>query len=191
MRMDPFSYIQNRINQIRREFDRDFAPFMQRFNNPALEQNQNIPMIGSAPQSALENYGSAPQNSLENFPFGGMIQSQPTSWFPSIRMDVRETPQEVLVVADLPGVSKENIKASVDEDGFLLLRAEKREEKTENEPSGQWSWRERHSGVIQRSIQLPRSIDPSKAAQAEFKDGVLQLKFNKKPEKQGKLIEIQ
>ena len=182
MRMDPFSFLQNRMNQLWREFDRDFAPMLQRLN----PQQQNVPLIGSEAQSS---------QALQNAPLSGALQqAQPASaaaWLPSIRLDIRETPQEVIVAADLPGVPKESIKASVDEDGLLQIRAEKREERSESEPNGQWTWRERHSGVVQRSIQLPKSIDASKAAQAEFKDGVLQLKFNKKPEKQGQAIEIQ
>lgn len=175
MRMDPFNFLQNRMNQLWREFDRDFAPMLQRFNAPLLEQPQQQQMIAASPAQSGALQAVAPGQ---------------TSWLPSIRLDVRETPQEIVVAADLPGVPKESIKASVDEDGFLQIRAEKREEKMENEPSGQWTWRERHSGVVQRSIQLPKSVDAGKAAQAEFKDGVLQLKFNKKPEKQGQAIEI-
>ena len=184
MRMDPFNFLQNRMNQLWSDFDRDFAPMLQRLN-PMLEQQQqqqpNIPMITSASQSCA----------LQNSPaLSGALQAPQAAWLPSIRLDVRETPQEVIVAADLPGVPKESIKASVDEDGLLQIRAERREERTENEPSGQWTWRERHSGLVQRSIQLPKSIDAGKAAQTEFKDGVLQLKFNKRPERQGHAIEI-
>lgn len=173
--MDPFNFLQSRMNQLWREFDRDFAPMLQRFNAPLLEQQPQQQLIGSSPAAQI-----------------GALQTAPAqaAWLPAIRLDVRETPQEVVVAADLPGVPRESIRASVDEDGFLQIRAEKREEKTENEPSGQWTWKERHTGVIQRGIQLPRSVDAGKAAQAEFKDGVLQLKFNKKPEKQGHAIEI-
>lgn len=170
--MDPLSFLQSRMNQIWREFDRDFTPMMQRITGNPAESQQMV--TGSPAQSgALTNLsGSGPQ------------------WLPSIRLDVRETPQEVVVAADLPGVPKESIKASVDEDGLLHIRAEKKEERVENEPSGQWTWRERHTGLVQRSIQLPKSIDAGQAAHAEFKDGVLQMKFSKRPEKLGQAIEI-
>lgn len=168
--MDPFSYLQNRMNQLWREFDRDFSPMLQRIAGSPNEPN--APMITSGQQGS-----QAPAAAT-------------SSWLPAIRLDVKETPQEVIVAADLPGVPKESIKASVDEDGLLHIRAEKREERTENEPSGEWTWRERHTGVVQRTIQLPKTIDAGKAAHAEFKDGVLQMKFNKRPEKQGQAIEI-
>lgn len=173
MRMDPFSYLQNRMNQLWREFDRDFSPMLQRI---AGSSNEPInPMITS---------GQAGSQALT--PFGAVA----SSWLPAIRLDVKETPQEVIVAADLPGVPKESIKASVDEDGLLHIRAEKREERIENEPSGDWTWRERHAGVVQRTIQLPKTIDSGKPAHAEFNDGVLQMKFYKRPEKQGQAIEI-
>lgn len=179
MRMDPFSFLQNRMNQLWREFDRDFAPLLQRLN-PSESAASAAPMITSGvPQSS--------PGTIANIPQGQVISP---AWLPSIRLDVKETPQEVIVDADLPGVPKESIKASVDEDGLLNIRAEKREERTEREPSGEWTWRERHSGLVQRSIQLPKSVDAGQAAQAEFKDGVLHMKFNKRPEKQGQAIEI-
>ena len=174
MRMDPFTYLQNRINQLWREFDRDFSPRLQRITG-SVNERANDPMIAN----------EHPESSQALIP-----GSSVSSWLPAIRLDVKETPQEVIVAADLPGVPKESIKASVDEDGLLHIRAEKREERIENEPSGEWTWRERHSGIVQRTIQLPKAIDAGKAAHAEFKDGVLQMRFNKRPEKQGQAIEI-
>lgn len=170
--MDPFSYLQNRMNQLWREFDRDFSPMLQKIAGGPNEPN--TPMITSGQQGSHALTPAAVTS----------------SWLPAIRLDVKETPEEVIVAADLPGVPKESIKASVDEDGLLHIRAEKREERTENEPSGEWTWKERHTGIVQRTIQLPKSIDAGKAAHAEFKDGVLQMKFNKRPEKQGQAIEI-
>ena len=173
MKMDPFQFLQSRMNQLWREFDRDFAPLIQRISGTANEPGAQLITGGQQGSQALT-------------PATGVG----ASWLPSIRLDVKETPQEVIVAADLPGVPKESIKASVDEEGLLHIRAEKKEERTENEPSGEWTWRERHTGVVQRTIQLPKSIDAGKAAHAEFKDGVLQMKFNKRPEKQGQAIEI-
>lgn len=169
MRMDPFTFLQNRMNQIWKEFDRDFAPMIQRIagrdeSTPQMITDQSGALINPSPMSV--------------------------SWLPAIRLDVRETPEDVLVAADLPGVPKESIRASVDENGLLHIRAEKHEERNENEPAGQWTWRERHSGLVQRSIQLPKTVDSGTAAHAEFKDGVLQMKFHKRPEKLGQAIEI-
>lgn len=170
MRMDPFSYLQNRMNQLWREFDRDFAPVIQRIAGNTPESQQLIPSMNELTTTS---------------------SSSNAKWLPSIRLDMKESEKDVVILADLPGVPKESIKASVDEDGLLQIRAEKREEKAENDPSGQWKWRERHTGLVERSIQLPKSIDAGKAAHAEFKDGVLQMKFDKKPEKLGQAIAIE
>jgi HSP20 family protein len=172
LRMDPFTFLQNRMNLLWKEFDRDFAPMLQR----------------------IAGRDSNPQMITEEGPIetGGQLMSPvSSSWLPAIRLDVRETPQEILVAADLPGVPKESIRASVDENGLLHIRAEKQEERSSNEKEGQWTWRERHSGLVQRSIQLPRTVDSGTAAHAEFKDGVLQMKFNKRPEKLGQPIKIE
>jgi HSP20 family protein len=172
LRMDPFTFLQNRMNLLWKEFDRDFAPMLQR----------------------IAGRDSNPQMITEGGPIetGGQLMSPvSSSWLPAIRLDVRETPQEILVAADLPGVPKESIRASVDENGLLHIRAEKQEERSSNEKEGQWTWRERHSGLVQRSIQLPRTVDSGTAAHAEFKDGVLQMKFNKRPEKLGQPIKIE
>ena len=60
-------------------------------------QQQNVPLIGSEAQSS---------QALQNAPLAGTLQqAQPASaaaWLPSIRLDIRETPQEVIVAADLP-----------------------------------------------------------------------------------------
>lgn len=173
MRMDPYNFLQNRMNQLWREFDREFAPIMQKIYG--ANEPSSTSMITEGPQSGAVSKIQSPLSS---------------AWMPAIRLDVKETPQEVIVSADLPGVPKESIKASVDEDGLLNIRAEKSEEKTETEPSGQWTFRERHTGLIQRIIQLPKSVDAGQAARAEFKDGVLQMKFNKKAEARGQAIEI-
>lgn len=149
--MDPFQFLQSRMNQVWREFDRDFAPILAGTDRPLALQE---------------------------------LDSKATE----IKLDVKETPEEVLVAADLPGFPKESIRASVDEDGLLHIRAERGEERLENEPSGEWTWRERRLGVVQRTLQLPKSIDAGRAAHAEFKDGVLKLKFNKR---QGQAIEIE
>lgn len=176
MRMDPFQYLQNRMNQLWKEFDREISPFLTR--NPQI-QSQSQPQELQLAQSQLQSQSQQ----LQPFQSGGFI-------LPAIKLDVKETPDSVFVSADLPGVPKESIQATVDEDGLLNISAEKREEHAEAEPQGRWAWRERQTGRVQRAIQLPRSIDAGKAAHAEFKDGVLQLKFPKRPEKQGQAIEI-
>lgn len=173
--MDPFSYLQTRMNQLWREFDKEFSPILQKLT----------------PSSASPSTEATPSSALTTLPSPASSQSL-ASWMPSsIRLDVSEGPNEVSVMADLPGFPRDSIKATVDDSGVLHLRASKQEEFTKpvSEGGQEWTWRERHAGSVQRSIQLPASVDPA-AAQAEFRDGVLTMKFKKRPEKQGHLIDI-
>lgn len=178
MRMDPFSYLQTRMNQLWREFDKEFSPILQRLT----------PSVSPTPASQTDVTTTASPSSALTTP----ALQQVSSWFPSsVRLDVSESPQEITVMADLPGFPRDSIKATVDDSGILHIRASKQEEVTKpvSEGGTEWTWRERHSGSVQRSIQLPSSVDPSNS-QAEFRDGVLTMKFAKRPEKTGHLIDI-
>jgi HSP20 family protein len=173
MRMDPFSYLQTRMNQLWREFDKEFSPILQK-----LTPSSTTTSVEPPSSTALTTMAPVSQSLA--------------SWMPSsVRLDVSEGANEISVVADLPGFPRDSIKATVDDAGMLHIRASKQEEisKPVSEGGQEWTWRERHSGSVQRSIQLPASVDPA-AAHAEFRDGVLTMKFNKKAEKKGHLIDI-
>jgi HSP20 family protein len=87
------------------------------------------------------------------------------------RMDVTENDKEYQVLADLPGVKKEDISITIDgnevavsaevDNGETVLRAE------------------RHYGTIQRAFSLGQELDEA-TAQAKFNDGVLELTLPKK-----------
>lgn len=110
----------------------------------------------------------------------------------SLRCDVSETPQELTVTADLPGVEQKDIDITVS-GGQLTIKAEKKSEATENkDDKGRIYHRvERGYGSFQRTLTLPFDIDPGKVS-ATFKDGVLKLSLPKPPEvqKQSRKIEI-
>lgn len=94
-----------------------------------------------------------------------------------IKIDVTENENVYKVTAEIPGVSKENIHVSID-DNRLTLRAEIKQE--DSSSMGDKSLRtERYYGEISRSFQLPASIDFS-ASNAKYKDGVLYLTLKKK-----------
>ena len=52
---------------------------------------------------------------------------------PGLDMDVEETDKEYVVRAEVPGFSKDDLKASLSPDGVLTLRGEKEEQKEEGE----------------------------------------------------------
>lgn len=93
-----------------------------------------------------------------------------------LRVDVAEQESEVIVVADLPGVEKENVEISLVNPRTLEIRCERKHEK-EQEGEGYYM-RERRSGTISRVIPLPCEVSDD-GASATFRNGVLEVHFKK------------
>ncbi len=101
-------------------------------------------------------------------------------------MDLSETDAQVVVKAELPGVDPAQIEVKV-QNGALVLSGKKEETKEEK---GETFYRsERVYGSFLRSITLPSGVDPEHV-NAEFKNGVLTIKLNKKPESAPKKIKV-
>ena len=101
-------------------------------------------------------------------------------------VDVSEDSEGFLVKAELPGMSKDDIKISM-ENGVLSIEGEKKEERDSKQ--GGLLRRERSYGSFYRAFSLPAGVDASKA-EASYTDGVLQLKLPKKEEARPRSIEI-
>jgi len=89
------------------------------------------------------------------------------------RLEIKDEEKQVVVSADLPGLSPEDVKLEV-KDGILTLSGEKkgsREDKT---------YSERWYGAFSRAIEVG-DVDVEKAT-AEFKNGVLTITLPKKAE---------
>jgi HSP20 family protein len=114
-------------------------------------------------------------------------------WTPPV--DVRESDTEVVVEAELPGISRDDISVRY-HDGRLILEG-KREETREARPedcetacaSGSWVRRERVLGRFHRSFDLPDSVDTS-AIRAESRDGVLKVVLPKLEKAQPRQIDV-
>lgn len=101
--------------------------------------------------------------------------------FPSLRggldfgrmpkVDLVERDNEICVRAELPGVDKDNLHVSLS-DRSISIRASTHAEKKEEK--GKYYRREISSGEISRTLALPCDVD-GQAAQAEFKDGLLEI----------------
>lgn len=105
-------------------------------------------------------------------------------------IDVHETDTGYLIKADLPGVSKEDIKVSLD-NGVLTISAETRHEEKE-EQAGKLIRQERRYGKYSRAMSIGADIDAAQI-KARFEDGVLSLSLPKlAPEKkEGVHIDIE
>jgi HSP20 family protein len=105
-----------------------------------------------------------------------------STWSPAI--DVYQDKDQFTVVAEVPGLKKEDLNLSL-HDGVLTISGErKREEKPE-----QGFRSERFVGRFQRSITLPASVDPKKV-KASYKDGLLKVVLPKSEEAKPKQIEV-
>lgn len=107
----------------------------------------------------------------------------------AIRIDVSETDSAYKVKADIPGVSKEDIKVAVDGNQVSISAEVKRESEEKNGESV--VRRERYYGQQYRSFALAQDIDDAKAT-ARYENGVLELDLPKKAgSKENKQIRIQ
>lgn len=95
------------------------------------------------------------------------------AWSP--RVDITEDDQGYVVKAGLPGVKKEDLRVTVEEDR-LSIRGER---KTEREEKGRkFHRREWSYGSFERCFSLPPEIEASKIT-SEFKDGLLKVRVPK------------
>jgi len=101
-------------------------------------------------------------------------------------MDIIETNEEILVVADLPGVKKEDLELNL-AGTLLTIKGSKRME--QNSDKRRIFRKETWTGSFARTIDLPANIDNEKV-DAELKDGVLTLRISKREEAKTKTISI-
>src|SRR5262245_32789853 len=111
----------------------------------------------------------------------------PADWSP--RVDVSERDGQFLIRADLPGLSKDDLKVDLT-DEMVTIRGERKQEKKEQREG--YSYSECNYGNFYRAIPLPEGADTSKAT-AEFRNGVLEVAMPapKRAEPQARRIEIQ
>jgi HSP20 family protein len=107
---------------------------------------------------------------------------------PRMKVDVTEKNGAYQVIADLPGVKKEDIQVAID-GAQVTLSAEIRREKEVAEGE-RVLHTERSYGKVSRSFSLPQELDEAKA-EAKFRDGVLELTLPKKAAAARKSITIQ
>jgi len=109
-----------------------------------------------------------------------------TLWSPAV--EVFEKGDKLVVRAEIPGVSKDDVSIDVTDD-VLTIQGERRQE---SEDRGEGFYRsERSYGRFLRTIPLPDGTDPEKA-EARFNDGVLEvtLPAPKREQKRGRKIAI-
>ena len=106
-------------------------------------------------------------------------------WAPPV--EVRERNGNLEISAELPGMSKDDVKVECTDEGIVIEGEKKREQESDE---GGWRRTERSYGHFYRMIPLPDGAQAEKA-QAEFRDGVLQVRVPMSQEKRkGRQIPI-
>lgn len=117
------------------------------------------------------------------YPFGAFIS---TDWVPPV--NVEETPDTIMVTAELPGVSPDDVEIQVEEN-VLTVRGQKHEERREDDTDRHIHISERVAGSFSRSFTLPRKVDVE-GISADFGDGLLTVSVPKAPETRARRIEV-
>jgi HSP20 family molecular chaperone IbpA len=99
--------------------------------------------------------------------------------------DIYETADELVLVADLPGVKADGLDVTL-EDNILVIRAKPREEP---KAGGDVLLQEFAAGECYRAFQLPADFDTTKV-QATLKQGVLTLRLPKSERLKPRRIEV-
>ena len=107
---------------------------------------------------------------------GGMTEQMMPAVRGEFRVDVREHDDEVIVVADLPGVEKEAVSLQLVNPRALEISCEKNRETEKNEEG--YYVRERAYGSLRRIIALPTDVTEEKS-KASFRNGVLEVTLKK------------
>jgi HSP20 family protein len=104
----------------------------------------------------------------------------------SLDLDLYEDKDAIVVKAELPGMSKDDIQISIT-DNVLTIKGEKKKQEADE---GQDYYRaERVYGSFIRTVSLPTEINPEKV-QATFRNGVLEIRLPKSEQAKKKEIKV-
>ena len=102
------------------------------------------------------------------------------------RLNMRETQEALLVECELPGLRKEDLDITI-EDDVLTIRGE-RGTAGEN-ASQEYVRRERSFGPFERRMELPARVDVENV-KAAYSNGVLEITLPKHPEAKPRKIDV-
>lgn len=122
-----------------------------------------------------EALGSAQWNRGENI----------RQWFPVT--DVSETPEHLTLRLEVPGLSQDDIRVSV-ENNMLTVRGEKKQETSREDET--FYRTERSYGMFERSFALPSHVDQD-AVNASMENGVLTIRLPRREEAKAREIRIE
>ncbi len=111
----------------------------------------------------------------------GEQEIERADWSPAA--DVYNREQEYLIMIDLPGIEREALELSLD-DNRLLVRGTRSVEQDAAQ-----RLERKHGRFLRRFGPLPPTVDQT-AISAEYKDGVLSVRLPKRQEQKAQRVEI-
>ena len=135
-----------------------------------------FPRLGLDPFAELRRMQSEMNRLFSGF-------SPSTRDFPPVNIWLGEN--SVVVTSELPGVTRDDVTISLQEDLLTLEGARRPKE----EKDVAWQRRERAYGSFSRAVQLPFRVDADKV-QARFNNGILEIELERLEADRPKKIEI-
>lgn len=108
-----------------------------------------------------------------------------SQWTP--RVDIKEEQNQFVIHADLPGVKKEDIEVTMEENGTLTIKGERHTESSIQKEG--YSRVERIAGSFYRRFSLPDTVDQDNI-KAESTNGVLTITIPKKEKAKPRKISV-
>jgi HSP20 family protein len=149
----------------------------------------------ASPFSFMRRFSEEMDRLFEDVGFGSDYFGRPFSqrgelnsfaWSPQIETFQRD--HQFVLRADLPGMNKNDLKVSIDDNCLAIQGERKKEWSSEQEGVGGYR-SERSYGSFYRCVPLPQGVQAENVS-ATFKDGVLEVKMPAPDQKQARHVEI-
>jgi len=169
-----FNVFRRHVDSLFDDFDRTFYRY-----DPYLLAMPDERIMPTTASTQGENNGTTMTTTN-----GGGTNTAMSKWnrniAPRMKVDVIEEPNAYVVQAELPGVTKDDVKLTVDND-ILTISAERKNEVNEEDKNKRFVRMERSYGAVSRSLRLPPGCDASKVT-AKHENGVLKVSVARNPQ---------
>lgn len=155
---------------------------------PLAEAEGGLPAQTEQQQQQLQQQQQHQQEGWLS-PFSTFLT--PQAWSPFC--DVRETDKEIIVEVEVPGVKKEDIRVSLEDDVLIIAGETKKEVSDKREKVHRV---ERTYGSFTRSLQLPEGLIEKEQIRCKYDNGICRITIPKRPEsaqpeKQAHVIDVE